>query len=210
MYSTLPGVPEFIDLDDVAASGEFVALARLPGIRHELRYATPHNFVGRDLYTPHDCAWLHREAGQALMLAADWLACQGAGVSLLVLDALRPQRVQQQLWDALEGTGLQDYLADPARGSIHSFGMAVDVTLVDAAGRELDMGSGFDDLTELSQPALEQPMLAQGALAPEHIARRHLLRSAMQHGGFVGIQSEWWHFDCGDREQVRRQFRRVL
>jgi D-alanyl-D-alanine dipeptidase len=127
-----------------------------------------------------------------------------------VLDALRPQRVQQQLWNVLAGTGLQAYLADPARGSIHSFGMAVDVTLAGAGGLELDMGTGFDDMTPLSHPALEARFLASGELRHEHAANRRLLRDAMAHGGFVGIDSEWWHFDCGDRDLVRRTFRRVL
>jgi D-alanyl-D-alanine dipeptidase len=199
-----------IDLDEVATSGDFVPLAQLPGIRFDLRYATPDNFVGRDLYSPHDCAWLHREAAQALTLAAEWLARQAPVATLLVLDALRPQRVQQQLWDALEGTGLRSYLADPERGSIHSFGMAVDVTLLDEQGRELDMGTRFDDLTERSHPALERHMLERGELSEVHVANRGLLRAAMVHAGFVGIQSEWWHFDCGDREQVRLRYRRVL
>jgi D-alanyl-D-alanine dipeptidase len=118
--------------------------------------------------------------------------------------------VQQQLWDALDGTGLRMYLADPARGSIHSFGMALDITLLDAHGRELDMGTGFDDLSERSHPALEAVLLARGELTAAQVANRQLLRDAMTHTGFVGINSEWWHFDCGDRDLVRRTYRRVL
>jgi D-alanyl-D-alanine dipeptidase len=102
------------------------------------------------------------------------------------------------------------YLADPARGSIHSFGMAVDATIVDETGRELDMGTGFDDMTTLSHPALEGEMLATGRLAPAQAANRQLLRDAMFGAGFVGINTEWWHFDCGDREAVRACFTRVL
>jgi D-alanyl-D-alanine dipeptidase len=139
-----------------------------------------------------------------------WLAARQPGLTPLVLDALRPQRVQQQLWDALDGTGLRMYLADPARGSIHSFGMALDITLLDEAGRELDMGTGFDDLSERSHPALEADLLARGGLTAAQVANRQLLRDAMRHAGFVGINSEWWHFDCGDRDLVRRTFRRVL
>jgi D-alanyl-D-alanine dipeptidase len=196
--------------EDIAASPEFRHLDSIAGIEVDLRYATANNFVGRDLYSPYDCAWLHVEAAAALERAVAWLAVQAPDVRPLVLDALRPQRVQQQLWDALEGTDLRLYLADPARGSIHSYGMALDITLLDADGVELDMGTGFDDMTELSHPALEEGFLLAGQLSEHQLANRRLLRTAMLQAGFLGIRTEWWHFDCGDRDLVRATFRRVL
>ena len=126
-----------------------------------------------------------------------------------MLDALRPHRVQEQLWQHLEGTQLRQYLADPARGSIHSFGMAVDVTLLDAGGQELDMGTGFDDLSELSHPDLEELHLAQQRLSAQQIVNRRLLRSALCDSGFHAIHSEWWHFDFGDKERIRQSYQRV-
>ena len=196
--------------EDVAGHPEFRHLSTIAGIAVDLRYATPDNFVGRDLYSPYDCAWLHRDAAAALERVVGWLKERRPDCTPLVLDALRPQRVQQQLWDALAGTDLQMYLADPQRGSIHSFGMALDVTLLDEAGRELDMGTGFDDMTLLSHPALEARFLASGELTAAQAANRQLLRDAMFQAGFVGINTEWWHFDCGDRNVVRQTFRRVL
>jgi D-alanyl-D-alanine dipeptidase len=199
-----------VRIEEVHRSGEFVRLADIGGIEIELRYATPNNFVGRDLYQSLDCRWLHRDAAAALEKSVAWLARERPGATLLVLDALRPQRVQQQLWTALQGTALLGYIADPARGSVHSFGMAVDLTVLDETRRELDMGSAFDELSEKSHPALEARMLASGEITAQHVANRELLRAAMAHGGWVGIKSEWWHFDCGDKELVRRTFRRVL
>jgi D-alanyl-D-alanine dipeptidase len=196
--------------EDVAGSPEFRHLASIEGIAIDLRYATANNFVGRDLYSPFDCAWLHVQAAQALEKVVAWLRARRPGCTPLVLDALRPQRVQQQLWDALDGTDLQMYLANPVRGSIHSYGMALDITILDEHGRELDMGTGFDDMTELSHPALEAAHLAGGQLTAQQLANRLLLREAMNEAGFVGIRTEWWHFDCGDRELVRQTFRRVL
>jgi D-alanyl-D-alanine dipeptidase len=194
----VPGHPDFRRLDSIA------------GIGVDLRYATPDNFVGRDLYSPLDCHWLHKDAAAALEQAVAWLAARRPDYRLLVLDALRPQRVQQQLWDALQGTDLLSYIAEPGRGSIHSFGMALDVTLVDRHGHELDMGTGFDDLTERSHPALEAALLARGELSAQHLENRRWLRDAMLHNGWHGINSEWWHFDCGDRLLVRQRYTRVL
>lgn len=199
-----------IRIEDLAGHRDFRALADIPGIRHELRYATRANFVGRDLYSPYDCAWLHREGAEALERARDALAKSHPGLSLLVLDALRPQRVQERMWASLEGTGLQIYLANPERGSIHSFGMAVDVTLCDVQGRELDMATPFDDLTERSHPVLEEALLAKGEIAREGVANRRILREAMISTGWLGITREWWHFDAGDRERIRATFHRVL
>jgi D-alanyl-D-alanine dipeptidase len=196
--------------EDIAGSPQFRHLSSIAGIAVDLRYATPNNFVGRDLYSPFDCAWLHVQAAEALEKVVAWLAARRPGCTALVLDALRPQRVQQQLWDALAGTGLQMYLANPERGSIHSYGMALDITILDEAGRELDMGTGFDDMTELSHPALEDGFLAAGRLTAQQAGNRRLLREAMNQAGFVGIRTEWWHFDCGDRELVRATFHRVL
>lgn len=199
-----------IPCEEIADHGEYRHLSTIAGIAIDLRYATADNFAGRDLYTPLDCAWLHRDAADALMASVAWLAEQSGGYRLLVLDALRPQRVQEELWAALQGTELLGYLAPPERGSIHSFGMAVDVTLVDDSGRELDMGTGFDDLSEKSHPALEARFLTTGTLRPDQLQNRALLRAAMMHGGFVGISHEWWHFDCGDRVHVRAAYARVL
>jgi D-alanyl-D-alanine dipeptidase len=199
-----------LQLEAVGSDPQFRHLSSIAGIAVDLRYATPDNFVGRDLYSPIDCAWLHRDAAAALEKAVAWLAAHRPDHHLLVLDALRPQRVQQQLWDALQGTELLGYIAEPSRGSIHSFGMALDITIVGPDGQELDMGTGFDDLSERSHPALELALLEKGEITEEHVAHRRLLRDAMFQAGFFGINSEWWHFDCGDRVLVRQTYTRVL
>jgi len=195
----IPGHPDFRHLDSLGH-----------GIATELRYATPDNFVGHAVYDGIDCAWLRREAAEALEQAAAWLQARRSGYRLLVLDALRPQRVQQRLWDELQGTPLTMYLAPPERGSIHSFGMAVDLTLLDPAGREVDMGAGFDEMTLASHPDHEAEHLAQGVLTAQHLVERGWLRAAMREAGFHGIATEWWHFDFGDRLAVRRDLPRVI
>ncbi len=200
-----------IAIDALAQDGQYRALHSLSGVRVDLRYASTRNLLGRNLYAPHDCAWLHGQAADALQQAATWLAQHRPGLQVLVLDAARPQRVQELFWAHVQGTPMEPYFAPPGQGSIHSFGMAVDLTLIDAAGgHELDMGTPFDDTSERSHPALEHRHAAAGLLSDEQLAHRRLLRAAMQQAGWQGIATEWWHFDCGDRDQVRRDFRRIV
>ena len=206
----MEGLASTISIDDLARDPAFRALGRIPGIEVDLRYASRRNLLGQDLYSPHDCAWLHEEAAFALERSAAWLAVAQPTLHLCVLDAARPHRVQERFWAHVRGTPMERYFADPARRSIHSFGMAVDLTLVDPQGRELDMGTGFDDTTELSHPALEDRFVAEGRLRPEHRTHRAILRQAMQHGGWQGIATEWWHFDCGDRQTVRASYRLIV
>ncbi len=194
----------------IGAHPDFRPLASVSGVAHDLRYASTNNFAGRVLYTGLDCAWIRREAAAGLEAAAAWLAQARPGYTLLVLDALRPQRVQEAIWADVAGTPAQDYFADPVRGSIHSFGMAVDVTLLDAQGRESDMGSGYDEMSLRSHPMLDAEHLALGVLTAAQVAERGWLHAAMARGGFRAIPTEWWHFDHGDRDAVRRDLPRVI
>ena len=198
-----------IRIEDIAAHPSFCRLDTISGIAVDLRYAGSNNFDGRVLYRGIDCAWLRVEAAQGVANSAAWLSTHHPGRRLLLLDALRPQRVQEEIWRDVKGTPAARYFADPARGSIHSFGMAVDVTLLDEQGRELDMGSGFDEMSVRSHPALEDEQLAAGSITVQHIAAREMLRNAMHAGGFSGIPTEWWHFNHGDVAHVRRAFIRV-
>ena len=201
--------------EDIAADAAFWHLSALrgepgvPGILFDLRYAGTHNFAGRSLYGRLDCAWLRREAAQGLLAAAAHLHARRAGWRILVLDALRPQRVQEAIWVDVAGTPAQEYFANPERGSIHSYGMAVDVTLLDPDGSEADMGSGFDEMSPASHPALHAQHLATGVLTAAHVAERECLLQTMQQGGFAGIPNEWWHFDHGERDHVRRTLPRI-
>ena len=201
--------PDSVSAEAIASHPDFRRLASLAGVAFDLRYASANNFAGRVLYQGYDCAWLRREAAAGLARAAAWLAASRPGYRLLVLDALRPHRVQQVIWRDVAGTAAEAYFADPARGSIHSYGMAVDVTLLDSQGRECDMGSGFDEMSPRSHPQLHAEHLALGLLSAAQITERGWLQAAMSRGGFQAIPTEWWHFDFGDREAVRRDLPRV-
>ena len=167
---------------------DLVDLALLdPDLRFDVRYAGTNNFMGAALYRQAK-AYLQRPAAEALLAAHRELMEQGFG--LLIFDAYRPWYVTWMFW---EGTPepLRDFVADPASGSRHNRGAAVDLTLYDLeSGEALDMGSGYDEFTERSHP--DYPDLS--ALAREN---RDRLRRAMEMQGFTIYPNEWWHFDYG-------------
>jgi D-alanyl-D-alanine dipeptidase len=147
-----------------------------------LVYTTPHNLTGQVIYQDADCL-LHRDAAACLSKAS--ALAQLAGYRLQVLDAYRPPYAQQLLWRALPDG---EYVRDPALGSHHSRGVAVDVTLLDEHGAPLDMGTGFDDMRELSHTFNpNHPVAVQ--------RNRLLLLGLMMGAGFAPIASEWWHFE---------------
>jgi D-alanyl-D-alanine dipeptidase len=191
------------------AGGAFVSLRGMPGVTLDLRYASTNNLLGADLYGGFDGARLHRIAAAKLEKAAQLLQARHPGWTIVVFDALRPRSVQRRFWEKVRGTPMEYYFANPAGGSVHNFGLAVDASLRDEAGREVDMGTGFDALEPLAQPALEARFHKEGKLSDAQLANRKLLRSVMRGAGFHTIRKEWWHFDALPHAEVRAKFRIV-
>jgi zinc D-Ala-D-Ala dipeptidase len=200
----------FISRDSIAlATSDFVELRASAGLAIDLRYATSNNFMGRNLYGDFNKAFLHRIAAEKLTNAVKTLLDIKPTYKLIVLDALRPQAIQHILWDHVKGTEQEEYVADPAKGSIHSFGLAIDLSVLDESGRELDMGTTFDNFTQLAQPKLEDAFLTEGRLTERHIENRRLLRGVMEGAGFIQLPNEWWHFDALPAAEVRANYRIV-
>jgi D-alanyl-D-alanine dipeptidase len=151
----------------------------------DLRYATPDNLTGRPLYGKARC-FLRPPAAAALAEAARLAGA--AGLRVRIFDAFRPAAAQKLLWRALPDPR---YIADPAKGSNHTRGVAVDLTLADEAGRPLDMGTAFDDMT---------PRSHRGATDLEVGAQRHrfLLTGLMAAAGWESYPFEWWHYQLPD------------
>lgn len=193
-------------LNYVSHSSEYVEIRDSDRIAIDLRYATTNNFTGQNLYGSYNRAFLHRRAAEKLDRAAAALHVLHPDYRLLIFDALRPRSVQYRLWDRVKGTEQQKYVANPRGGSIHNYGFAVDLSIADDSGRELDMGTPFDDFTPLAQPRLEESFLAAGKLSEQQVQNRRLLRRVMEDAGFLQLPIEWWHFDALPKEEVRRQF----
>lgn len=191
----------------VSASPDFSEIVEADGVVLDLRYATADNFVGRNLYGEFDRAFLHRIAAAKLRRAAALLRELRPEYRLVVFDALRPRSVQTVLWEQVAGTDRQRYVANPKGGSIHNYGFAVDLSIVDGGGAGLDMGTGFDDFTELAQPRLEGRFLREGRLTGAQVENRRLLRRVMEEAGFTQLALEWWHFDALPKSEVRANYR---
>ena len=146
-----------------------------------LAYATPDNLTGAAIYANPVC-YLHERAAE-LMSRAIRLAAP-LGLRFKIFDAYRPSEAQWKLWHALPDP---EFIADPRRGSPHSRGVAVDLTLIDDTGRELDMGTGFDAAVPASHHAsLEVSVEAQ--------RNRFILMGIMMAAGWDNYKNEWWHY----------------
>ncbi|HEY9602913.1 MAG TPA: M15 family metallopeptidase [Allocoleopsis sp.] len=156
-----------------------------PKIALDIRYATTNNFLKKQLYPVARCV-LRGAAVKRLSQVQDELEKKGLG--LKVYDCYRPLSVQKQMWQIKPDSR---YVANPAQGSRHNRGAAVDLTLVDSKGKELEMPSGFDDFTERASRSYS------GA-STQAKKNRQLLEDAMKKYGFIPLATEWWHFDAPD------------
>lgn len=177
-------------------------------IKVNLAYSDTNNILGYDAYGELDQAYLRPNAAKKLVLAQKDLRANQPNYTLYIFDATRPRRIQQKLWDEsdlpIEERG--KYIANPQRGSIHNYGMAVDLGIwVDGVGL-LDMGTSFDDFSALSHITAEDSLMRIGALTPTHVQNRKLLRQIMTEAGFLSLSTEWWHFDAMERSDTKDQF----
>ena len=168
---------------------ELVEIVKLdPTIKLDIRYATKNNFLGKAVYTEAR-AFLQRPAAQALVRVNQTLRQQGYG--LVVFDGYRPWSVTKVFWDATP----QDkkiFVADPAKGSRHNRGCAVDLSLFDLkTGAQVRMPSEYDEMTERAHINYE-------CASADARRLRELLRAAMSAEGFAVYEPEWWHYDYKD------------
>lgn len=149
----------------------------------DMKYATTDNFLGKKVYNSARCL-LRKSVAERLIRVQRRL--QKMGLGLKIWDAYRPLSVQRKFWEYCPDPR---YVAPPEKGSRHNRGAAVDVTLVDAMGNELEMPTRFDDFSK--RAASDSP-----DVSPVARKNRKILIDAMTAEGFKGISSEWWHYDA--------------
>lgn len=158
------------------------------GITLDLKYATSDNFTGEPVYSNARC-FLHPEAEEKLREAIR--LAEAIGLRIHIFDAYRPTEAQQKLWDH---TPDPNFLAPPDRGSPHSRGVAIDLTLATPDGALLDMGTGFDAFTPLSHHGVTE-------ISEEAQRNRLLLMGIMTSAGWDFYRNEWWHYQLFNSRQ---------
>ncbi len=153
----------------------------------DLRYATEHNFTGKQVYPVAHCK-LRRSVAEKLVAAARLLRAQDR--RLVIWDCYRPTSVQAVFWKLKPD---ERYVANPKKGSRHSRGAAIDLGIIAKDGSAVTLPTEFDDFTEAAH--------RDHALAGEHGIEARRLEAAMTTAGFVPMPTEWWHFDANDAEK---------
>lgn len=167
-------------------SEKLIEITAKDGVLIDLRYAGDNNVVGQAFYAREAC-YLHPAAKEKLDLAIKYAAVHQ--LSLKIWDGFRPVEAQKILWDA---SPTPEFVSHPEEGSCpHCRGVAVDLTLVDNAGEELDMGTDFDDFTDKAHHGYVD--------LPAHVQRnRYVLMGIMMTAGWDFYRNEWWHYQLFD------------
>ncbi len=172
----------------------------------DTKYAGTDNFMQRDLYQGFQRVFLHTDAMKKFLQARAWLTANAADLGFLIFDGLRPRSVQKLMFDHVRGTPWETYVASPVEGSLHNYGLAIDLTLFyRKSGEPVDMGTVFDDFSDLARVTLEDQHLASGKLSAKAIGYRQLLRKAMETSGFEQLPHEWWHYNAITRKELRAE-----
>ena len=167
----------------LAQQNDFVLLRSLSNdFVFDMKYATPDNFLKQAVYDCGEC-YLRKSTAKALVKANEEFKSLGYRIKLF--DCYRPLSVQKKMWKILPGT---HYVANPAKGSKHNRGAAVDLTLVDAQGKELDMGTLFDFFGKKAHHTCT-------TLPKKVLENRKLLKDVLNKYNFKSIFSEWWHYE---------------
>lgn len=171
-------------LNGVAQSAnDFVEINKLnPNIQLDIRYATKNNFLKEAVYPEARCFLRYKAA---VKLDSIQKELEQIGLGLKIFDGYRPLSVQKKMWQVLPDSR---YVANPANGSRHNRGAAVDLTLVDSTGNELKMPTPFDSFEE-------QAHHDYVFKDKEIMQNRRILRNVMEKYGFTPIKTEWWHYD---------------
>lgn len=164
------------------------------------------NFFKVNFYNGLKKAYLRKGVAIKLSKAQNALKKEHSGYSLQVLDAARPRSVSRAMYEKMKGTRFEKYVANPATGSMHNYGIAVDITIVDRSGNSLDMGPGpfHSSHAKLYWNYFLKKM--GFGISEEQQKNRDLLKRIMLKAGFYPLAHEWWHFNGMEKAEARSTY----
>ena len=164
------------------------------------------NYFRENYYDGLSKAYFRKEVAQKLSSAQKYLKSKFSDYSILIMDAARPRSVSQQMYDKMKGTKFEKFVANPNKGSMHNYGIAVDVTIVDGNDEEIDMG-----FTPFYKSNLSiywgYAKLKMFDLSEAQKENRKLLSTIMKQAGFLPLSYEWWHFNGIPKDEARKKYR---
>lgn len=203
-----------IDFDALMLEHQLVDIQSLDkDILVELKYSTEDNFVGKDMYGDLEHAYFEKSFADRVVKAQKILKSHNSNYTLLIYDAARPISVQRAMYKCVEGTDLEQFVANGTRGGRHNYGVAVDLTIATIDGQPLDMGAKFDDFTDVASVkgtadtsdastrtisvyrSYINDMAKRGLISYEAAQNRILLIEVMLEAGLYPYRREWWHFE---------------
>jgi D-alanyl-D-alanine dipeptidase len=174
----------------------------------EILNATENNILGINSYGCLSKCYLRPEVADKLFKAQQYLRSLKPGYSLKLWEGVRPRSIQRKMFEAVKGTGIEKYVANPEKGSMHNFGTAVDVTIIDGKGIELDMGKPDPKIKIKGKSNFELKIfMLLNHPNKKQKTNRDLLKKVMMNSGFFPISYEWWHFDAFQKEFVRTHYK---
>ncbi len=197
------------DLEKAAQDAGLIPVkAVVKDVKVDLKYSTTDNFVGEDLYGDLNTCYVLPEVAEKLKLAQLFLKSRYPSYRFVVYDGLRPLRVQRKMWRSLDipKEKKEKFLAEPGDRSMHNYGAAVDLSILDQYGDPLDMGTPFDHRGKKAYPKKEKELLEGGELNRDQVENRRLLRDVMTKAGFNSIPTEWWHFSIKTKPKIVRNY----
>ena len=210
--STRSAVNQPVGLEKKLITSGLVNISRLdPSISVSLKYSSEDNFLHKNMYGDLKNCYLQKEIAEKLVKAQKLLKEKFPFYSLIIYDAVRPLSIQKMMWDEVQvPEKLKDkYVSDPTIGSLHNYGCAIDLSIVNEEGWAMDMGTPYDYFGELAHPIAEQRMLKEYKLSWRQFENRKLLREVMAQAGFTGITTEWWHFNGSSLKQAGEKYKIV-
>lgn len=199
---------EFSDIELAAIRAGLVDVKLIDSsIVVDLRYATTNNFIGSNMYGDFKKCYLLPAVAERIKNAQALLKKKFPYYSLVIYDGARPRSIQYKMFAMLDMPHFEKlkYVSNPESGSLHNYGAAVDLSIIDENEIELDMGTPYDYFGELAYPREEERLLKEGKLTVKQLYNRLILRDIMEASGFMPITTEWWHFNfCTKKEAAEK------